>query len=134
MRPSTRHALNWVNGTTLAGLTLARLTRSPITDGPAETYIAEEYPLRVPDATCFVMGDVLFCRYTRAWLLADVHRPVLRHELRHTYQYAYLGPAFWPLYFASSGWSFLTTGTFGLRNQFERHAGLADGGYYLNKA
>ena len=129
MRPSTRHALNWANGTTAVGFALARLTRSPILDGPLGTYIATEYPLRVPDATCFVMGDVIFCRHTRNWLLADVNRPTLRHEMRHTYQYAQLGPLFWPLYFASCGWSFLATGSYGARNGFERQAGLADGGY-----
>jgi len=129
LRPSVRHALNWANGTTFGGLTLARWTRCQIAAGPLRTYVAAGYPLPIPGATCFVVGDVIFCRRSQEWLRAAVNRRLLIHEVRHTYQYAYLGPAFWPLYFASSGWSYLTTGTYGRRNHFERWAGLADGGY-----
>jgi hypothetical protein len=125
----SRRRWNRVNGTTYAGLALAAATRTPRQSGPLGTVIAANYPLRVPGALCFVVGDVVFCRRDAAWLLSSPARPILVHELRHTYQYARWGPLFWPLYFASSGWSYLVTGNFGVRNAFERGAGLADGGY-----
>jgi hypothetical protein len=129
LRPSTRATLNWANGTTAIGLGLARLLGTPVTRGPLDTHIAANYPLRIPTATCFVIGDVIFCRHPASWLRSGQQRPLLAHELRHTYQYAFLGPLFWPLYFASSAWSYATTGSAGSRNVFERLAGLTTGGY-----
>jgi hypothetical protein len=129
LRPSLRATLNQVNGTTIVGLTLARLLRTPITRGPLGTHIAGGYPLRAPEAACFVIGDVIFCRHSAAWLLSRQQRALLTHELRHTYQYALLGPLFWPFYLASSAWSYLATGDLGAGNAFERRAGLTAGGY-----
>ncbi len=125
----SRRRRNRLNGTTAAGLLLAKMTGCRRSRGPLDTIIAAGYPLRVPAATCFVIGDVIFCRESAAWLLSPPQRPVLVHELRHTYQYATWGPLFWPLYFGSSAWSYLLTGDFGARNTFERKAGLEDGGY-----
>jgi hypothetical protein len=127
--PVARRRWNRVNGTTLLGHALARVTRSSRSAGPLGTVIAERYPLRLPDAACFVIGDVIFCKGTAEWLTSLAMRGVLVHEVRHTYQYARWGPLFWPLYFAGSAWSYLITGNFGARNAFERNAGLADGGY-----
>ncbi len=120
---------NRLNGTTYAGRCLASLTGCRRVPGPDGTTIAADYPLRVPAAACFVIGDVIFCRHSASWLLATEQRAVLAHEVRHTYQYARWGPLFWPLYVAGSAWSYALTGNFGVRNAFERNAGLADGGY-----
>lgn len=127
--PATRSRLNWANGTTVAGLALARAARCRRQSGPNGTIIAGHYRLAVPAAVCFVVGDVIFCRESAHWLLAAEQRPVLRHEFRHTEQYALLGPLFWPLYAASCAWSYALTGHYGSRNAFERAAGLTDGGY-----
>ena len=54
---------------------------------------------------------------------------LLRHEARHSSQYAVLGLAFLPLYFAAAGFSTLRTGDPASSNIFEILAGLADGGY-----
>ena len=54
---------------------------------------------------------------------------LLRHEERHSSQYACLGVPFLPLYFVAAGWSLLRTGNPGSANLFERHAGLQAGGY-----
>ena len=55
---------------------------------------------------------------------------LLTHEERHTWQYLYcLGLPFYPAYAICMGWSWLRTGDRAARNFFERHAGLADGGY-----
>jgi hypothetical protein len=127
-RPSRRRALNWLNGTTPAGLALAALACSAARQpGPRQSMIAGGYRLVLPAQPCFTVGDVIFCRYDADWL---VRRPeLLGHELRHTEQYALFGPLFLPLYAAASGWSWLTAGDYASRNVFERHAGLAAGGY-----
>jgi hypothetical protein len=129
MKVRTRRALNRWNGTTLAGRKLAQACGLTLEPGPIGTWIAAGYHLPLPAASCFVMGDVIFTRAPSGWLTAPAQRRVLLHELRHTYQYAHLGPAFWPLYWTACGWSYAMTGSWGSRNYFERQAGLADGGY-----
>ena len=55
---------------------------------------------------------------------------LLGHEERHSTQYALCcGIPFLPLYFAAAGWSLWRAGNPGTANPFERHAGLAAGGY-----
>jgi len=58
-------------------------------------------------------------------------RPALvRHEMRHTVQYAWcLGVVMLPLYGVASCWSLVLTGDPASRNVFERRAGLEDGSY-----
>ena len=121
--------MNWWNGSTLVGLALARLTGSARHPGPYGTIIAERYPLPLPVAPCFVIGDVIFTRGSARWLLAPEQWPIRRHELRHTEQYALFGPLFLPIYAAGCAWSYALTGHFATRNPLERSAGLADGGY-----
>jgi hypothetical protein len=121
--------LTWVNTTTPLAVVLAAAARTPLRRGPGGLLIAEGYRWRVPRPTCFTVGGVIFTRRTAAWLL-DVRREhLLRHETRHVGQYAVLGPLFLPAYAVASGWSWCVTGAYGCRNPFERHAGLADGGY-----
>ena len=56
--------------------------------------------------------------------------PLLRHEARHSTQYAWCGGVLMlPLYFTAAGVSWLVSGDFGAWNLFERGAGLADGNY-----
>jgi hypothetical protein len=129
MRPNLRARLNRWNGSTAIGRGVARLLRLHLVDGPLGTNVAGGYPLRVPVATSFVIGDVIFCRHPAAWLLAQPQRALLAHEVRHTYQYAAFGPLFWPLYFAGCAWSYALTGNAAARNAFERSAGLDGGGY-----
>lgn len=129
MRPMTRARLNRLNGTTLLGAALARAAGCRRSSGPLGTSVAARYHWPIPNATCFVIGDVIFCRRTAEWLHEPTQQRMLAHELRHTTQYAWLGPTFLPLYFASCGWSYLLTGDRAARNPLERQANLADGGY-----
>ncbi|MEU7903191.1 hypothetical protein [Actinoplanes sp. NPDC049118] len=124
-----RTALTAVNGTTLAGLGLAVLCGTRIRRGPGGILIAEGYRRRMPPATCFTVGSVIITRRTAEWLLHESRSGLLAHESRHAGQYAVLGPLFWPAYWASCGYSWAMTGTYGARNAFERHAGLERGGY-----
>jgi hypothetical protein len=124
-----RTALTAVNGTTLLGLGLAVLCGTKIRRGPGGILIAEGYRRRVPPATCFTVGSVIITRRTADWLLHESRADLLAHESRHAGQYAVLGPLFWPAYWASCGYSWAMTGTYGARNAFERHAGLERGGY-----
>lgn len=126
---AVRTALTAVNGTTLAGLGLAALCGARIRRGPGGILIAEGYRRRMPPATCFTVGSVIITRRTADWLLHESRAGLLAHESRHAGQYAVLGPLFWPAYWASCGYSWAVTGTFGARNAFERHAGLERGGY-----
>jgi hypothetical protein len=124
-----RTVLTAVNGTTGFGLLLALATGAKVRRGPGGVLIAEGYRLKVPPATCFTVGSVILTRRTADWLLAPERERLLHHESRHAGQYAVLGPLFWPAYWLSCGYSYATTGSYGARNAFEKHAGLAAGGY-----
>jgi hypothetical protein len=124
-----RAALTAVNGTTLAGLLIAVATGAKIRRGPGGVLIAEGYRGPVPKQTCFTVGSVILTRRSADWLLHEQHVELLAHETRHVLQYAVLGPLFWPAYWIACGYSYVTTGSYGARNVFERHAGLAAGGY-----
>ncbi|MET8147525.1 hypothetical protein ACIBSW_05520 [Actinoplanes sp. NPDC049668] len=126
---TVRTALTAVNGTTLVGLGLAVLCGTRIRRGPGGILIAEGYRRKMPPATCFTVGSVIITRRTADWLLHESRAGLLAHETRHAGQYAVFGPLFWPAYWACCGYSWAMTGTAGTRNAFERHAGLALGGY-----
>jgi hypothetical protein len=133
MRSTGRHlaraVVTAVNGTTGAGLLVALAGGARIRRGRDGVMIAENYRRRVPPATCFTVGSVIMTRRTAEWLLAEERSALFGHERRHAGQYAWLGPLFWPAYWAACGYSYTTTGTWGSRNVFERRAGLTDGGY-----
>lgn len=124
-----RSILTAVNGTTLVGLAVAALSGTRVRRAPGGILIAEGYRRAVPSATCFTVGSVILTRRSAQWLLAERRAALLAHESRHAGQYALFGPLFWPAYWACSGYSWTMTGCFGTRNVFERHAGLAAGGY-----
>jgi len=125
----TRTALTAVNGTTGAGLLLAVVSGAKIRRGRGGVLIAEGYRRKVPPATCFTLGSVVLTRRSAEWLLAEERAELLTHESRHAGQYAVLGPLFWPAYWLACGYSYAMTGSYGARNAFEKHAGLAGGGY-----
>ncbi|WP_192796753.1 hypothetical protein [Serinicoccus kebangsaanensis] len=124
-----RHLLNWVNLSTPLGLGIAAAGGARIRRGPARSFLADHYRWRFPAAGAFTVGDVVISRHDRDTLRA--RRPgLLDHELAHSRQWAAcLGLPFLPLYVASMGWSWLRTGDRAARSVFERHAGLALGGY-----
>jgi hypothetical protein len=121
--------LTLANGTTGAGVLVALAGRAKIRRGRDGVLIAEGYRRKLPAATCFTVGSVVLTKRSAEWLLAEEQRALFGHESRHTGQYAVFGPLFWPAYWAACGWSYALTGSYGARNAFERHAGLADGGY-----
>lgn len=127
--PTVRSTLTWINGTSLAAVVLSAATRTRLVRGPGGVLVAAGYPLRVPKQPCFTVGSVIFTKRTADWLLDPERLDLLGHETRHVSQYAVLGPLFWPLYAAASGWSYLVTTSYGCRNVFEKHAGLVHGGY-----
>ncbi|WP_229067846.1 hypothetical protein [Actinoplanes sp. DH11] len=129
MRPRTRTVLTAVNGTTGIGLLIAKLTGTTIKRGPDGILIAENYRFRKPPASCFTVGSVIITRRSAEWLLDPRRAKLLRHESRHAAQYAAWGPLFWPAYWLACGWSILLTRSYGVRNHFEKRAGLADGNY-----
>ena len=124
-----RAAGNLVNLSTLAGLLVARLGGCTRLRGPHGLTLAEGYRFRFPVASAFTIGDVVITAYTFAALQQRMPR-LLEHEERHSWQYFWcLGLPFFLPYTAAMGWSMLRTGDRAARNLFERHAGLADGGY-----
>ncbi|MDN3483466.1 hypothetical protein QMA10_16265 [Arthrobacter sp. APC 3897] len=126
-----RQLLNIMNLTTPAGLFLARAGRCTVKPAPDGLLLAGGWTWPLPRAAAFTVGNVILYRSRAARFLMDPEGPgpLLRHEARHASQYAVLGPAFLPLYFAAAGLSVLRTGNPASGNIFERLAGLADGGY-----
>lgn len=128
-RHRARRLVTAVNGTTAAGLLIARLVGARVREGRDHVLIAEGYRPRIPPATCFTVGSVILTRRTAEWLLDDERAALFGHERHHAGQYAFLGPLFWPAYWAACGWSRALTGTWHARNVFEVRAGLAAGNY-----
>lgn len=127
---SLRRAANLVNGTTAAGLVAARLGRVPVRPGPGGLLLAGGWSLPLPHAAAFTLGNVILYRSRVSSAFdAEPASALLRHEARHSSQYAVLGLVFLPLYFAAAGFSKLRTGDPASSNIFEILAGLSDGGY-----
>ncbi|MFJ7748346.1 hypothetical protein ACIQXM_00125 [Arthrobacter sp. NPDC097144] len=125
-----RRLLNIMNLTTPAGLALARVARCRVERGPDGLLLAGGWNLPLPKAAAFTVGNVILFRPQVARSLAPGSGgPLLRHEARHASQYAALGLAFFPAYFACAGLSVLRTGNPASGNIFEQLAGLQDGGY-----
>ena len=128
MRPRhrVRLAVNLLNGSTLAGLGVARVGGARLARLPDGLLTGTDYRLPVPSAPAFTLGNVIITH--RAAL--DPDTPLVRHEARHSTQYAWCGGLLMlPLYFTAAGVSWLMSGDFGAWNVFERGAGLADGNY-----
>ena len=134
-----RRMLNLVNGTTAAGVLLARAGRLRLKHGPDGLLLAGGWNHRLPHAAAFTLGNVVIYRSRAAAAFEPAGpgrassprhpSPLLRHEARHSSQYAVLGLAFLPLYFAAAGISKLRSGDPASSNIFEVLAGLDDGGY-----
>lgn len=127
--PRLRTIVTWINGTTPIGLALAAAARTMRVRAPGGIIVAGGYRLPVPKQECFTVGSVILTRKPPEWLLHPDRADVLGHETRHIAQYAALGPLFWPAYWAMCGYSYVLTGSYGVRNTFERRAGLVAGGY-----
>lgn len=121
-----RELLNWLNGSTAAGLVIARFGRSMLARHADGIWTATQYR-GIGSRRPFTVGNVLITRHSADELR---HRPRLRaHEAQHATQWAVLGPAFVPLYFGSALVSRALTGDDAAVNPFELLAGLRDGGY-----
>ncbi len=124
-----RRVGNLANLTTPLGLLVARIGRAEVRPGPRGLLLAEGYRLRFPVAGAFTVGDVILTGGTFAERLRLTPQ-LLEHEERHSWQYlCCLGLPFFPVYVGLMGWSVLRTGDRAARHAFERHAGLAAGGY-----
>src|ERR1700728_4226398 len=126
LRHRVRQAVNLVNGSTFAGVAVSRLGSARLAPFPDGLLSGTDYPLPVPAAPAFTVGNVIITRRPSL----DVNSALFRHEARHATQYAWCGGLLMlPLYFAAAGASWLLSGDFGAWNPFERAAGLTDGGY-----
>ncbi|WP_129668030.1 hypothetical protein [Phytoactinopolyspora endophytica] len=127
-RHRLRQVVNWVNLSTILGLLVGLIGRTGFKRAADGLIIGQGYRFPFPPAPAFTLGNVILLRINDEKL---ARRPrLLVHEARHATQYAWcLGPVMLVLYVLGSAWSWLLTGDFASRNPFERHAGLADGGY-----
>ncbi|WP_246858575.1 DUF4157 domain-containing protein [Citricoccus sp. SGAir0253] len=120
-----RRAWNAANLSTPLGLALARAAGCTVRRGPDGLLLASGYRWAFPDGGAFTVGNTVLLRPGTAPTAR-----LLAHESRHATQYAWCaGVPFLPLYLLGVGWSVLRTGDAASRNPFERHAGLAAGGY-----
>lgn len=130
---AARYLLRWVgnccNLSTPAGVLISRIGRCRLRLGPRGLILAEGYRPRFPVAYAFTVGNVILTRGR----LADCTGDLLDHEEAHTWQYLLLGPLFLPLYALAMAWSWLRSGDRAAYNVFERHAGLARGGYRTDR-
>jgi hypothetical protein len=121
-----REVLNWVNGSTVAGLLIAGSGRAVLARHKDGIWTATQYR-GIASRRPFAVGNVLLTRHDAAEL---ARRPKLRaHEVRHSTQWAVLGPAFVPLYLTAMLFSRALAGDTAAANPFELLAGLSDGGY-----
>lgn len=124
-----RQVLNWVNLSTPLGLGIAAVGGSRFRRGPGRSILADYYRWTFPAGGAFTVGDVVITRHDLD-LLAARRPELLRHELVHSWQWAYcLGLPFLPLYVGSMAWSWLRTGDRAAFSFFEQQAGLGTGGY-----
>lgn len=132
-RMTTRHLLRWVgnvcNLSTPLGVIIARVGGTRLRLGPRGLILAEGYRPRFPHAGAFTVGNVILVRGR----LGECSRDLLDHEEAHTWQYLLTGPLFLPLYAVATAWSWLRSGDRAAYNIFERHAGLARGGYRTDR-
>lgn len=135
MRPvhRARQAANLVNLSTPAGWAVARAGGARLRRGRDGLVVGHGYRLPIPPAPAFTLGNVVLLRQgvsVGADPIGSIPVRLLRHEERHSTQYALCGGVLMPvLYLGAAGWSWLRAGDFHSRNAFERRAGLADGGY-----
>ncbi|WP_432558544.1 hypothetical protein [Granulicoccus sp. GXG6511] len=126
---AARYLLRWVgnvcNLSTPLGLVVARLGGTHLRRGPRGLIVAEGYRPRFPYAGAFTVGNVILLRRPLNACTVDL----LDHEEAHSWQYLVTGPLFLPLYAVATAWSWLRSGDRAAYNIFERHAGLARGGY-----
>jgi hypothetical protein len=126
LRYRVRLAVNLLNGSTLAGLAAAKAGGARLARFPDGLLVGTSYRLPVPSAPAFTIGNVIITHRGAM----ELGTPLLRHEARHSTQYAWCGGVLMlPLYFTAAGVSWLVSGDFGAWNVFERGAGLADGNY-----
>lgn len=123
-----RAILNLVNLTTPLGLALALAGGAQIRRSTAGLWFGEGYRFPFPRAAAFTVGDVVTASATLD-VVQSYLPDVIGHEERHAWQYAATGLAFLPLYGAAAIASWLGTRSWAALNPFERHAGLASGGY-----
>jgi len=130
-----RQAVNLINLSTPLGLVFAAVGAmaggARVHRGPQGLWLVAPYRPRFPggSARAVTIGNVVLVRMSVQEALAVPG--LLVHEGRHATQYAcWLGPAgFLPAYLLAAAWSWYHTRNFALRNGFEVHAGLVDGGY-----
>jgi hypothetical protein len=122
-----RQVGNLINLSTPLGLAVGFVGGATWHRGPGRTILATSVRLRLR-ARAMTIGDVILTRRSRDELLADDR--LVRHELRHTVQYATcLGVVMVAAYPVAALWSWAITGSRASWNPFERLAGLDDGNY-----
>lgn len=127
-RWQAKRVANQLNGSTLLGLAVARASGARLSRGPRGLIFACRVRRRMAWAPVWTIGNVVLTPHREDWLH---DRPrLVRHEERHSWQYAAcLGLPMLPMYGVAALCSYVRTGDPGVRNAFERLAGLADGGY-----
>ena len=131
-----RHILNKINSSTYLGLFIAKIFGGQIVQLENGIYMNYGRKGKYKKAEVITVGDVFLVKFDRdcihcqqkdIYLLSD---NLLRHELKHSEQYAKFGGIiFLALYLFASIKSFIVYRNIWQGNIFEIQAGLEDGNY-----
>jgi hypothetical protein len=135
MDNSKRRILNKINLSTYLGLLIAKIFGGQTVKLDNGLYMNYGRKGKYQKADVVTVGDVflvkfdkdcIHCQQRNLYILSD---NLLRHETKHSEQYAILGLFFIPLYILASIKSYIIYRNFWQGNIFEIRAGLEDGNY-----
>jgi hypothetical protein len=131
-----RHVLNTFNLSTFLGLLIAKIIGGTTIQLDNNIYINYGRKGKYLKAKAVCIGDVLLVKQLKGCKLCEAGNPhdlsneLLRHELKHSEQFAKFGGlVFLALYLFASIKSFIIYKNVWQGNIYEIQAGLEDGGY-----
>lgn len=131
-----RHKLNNINLSTFLGLLISKIIGGTTIQYLNGIYINYGRKGKYLKARAITIGDVILVKQEKGCKLCELGKPhdlsnaILRHELKHSEQFAKFGGIiFLALYLLASIKSFIIYRNVWQGNIYEIQAGLKDGGY-----
>ena len=131
-----RHILNNINLSTFLGLLISKIIGGKTVKLNNGMYMNYGRKGKYSKSWAITIGDVILtkqdknCKFCKLGKLHELSTATLRHELKHSEQFAKFGGViFLALYLLESIKSFIIYRNYWQGNIFEIQAGLKDGGY-----